>query len=104
MGIGHASTHVLSEFISVRGEKIPPQINSCVQGLTAVAVVGAWQLVYTLPHFGKISGPAADAGTSAWRGGMLLLGLALGNLIHAASFFHLLAHIGATSSGVVKAV
>lgn len=103
--IGHAFTHVLSELVSVRGEKIPPQVNCCVQGLTAVAVVAAWQLVYTLPHWGEsIAEPMAAAGTSLWRGGMLLSGLALGNLLHAAAFFHLLAHIGATSAGVVKAV
>merc|ERR1712048_193395 len=35
---------------------------------------------------------------------MLLGGLAFGNFLHAAAFFHLLAHIGATSSGVFKAV
>jgi len=102
--VGHGCSHVLSELVSTHGEKIPPQINSAVQGLTAVALVGGWQIAYTLPHWGDISGPASEAGTSALHGGKLLVGLAIGNLIHAASFFHLLAHIGATSAGLVKAV
>jgi len=100
----HAFTHVVSELVSVRGGKVPPQINCCVQGLTACLVVGAWECVYTLPHLDKVLEPAQTAGTSLQTAVLLLGSLAVGNFVHAASFFYLLARIGAVSAGVAKAL
>lgn len=100
----HAFSHVLSELVSVRGHKVPAQINCCVQGITACAVTGLWQCTYTAAHFEKISGPVAIAGTS-WRQILVLVGaLAAGNFVHAGTFFYLLTAIGSVSAGVLKGV
>ncbi|CAE8598644.1 unnamed protein product [Polarella glacialis] len=100
----HAMCHVLSELVSVRGERIPPQINACVQGLTACTLVGTWQCAYTATHWERIAGPVSEADSSWWFCLALLLAIAVGNFVHAASFFQLLTRIGAVSTGVVKAV
>uniref|UniRef100_A0A7S0B7D9 Sugar phosphate transporter domain-containing protein n=1 Tax=Pyrodinium bahamense TaxID=73915 RepID=A0A7S0B7D9_9DINO len=48
--------------------------------------------------------PAQAAGTSLEAALALLGSLALGNFVHAAAFFYLLARIGAVSAGVAKAL
>ena len=99
---GHALSHVLSELISVRGERLPSHVNCCVHGLVATAFVGLWQLCYTLPHWDRIAGPMEDAGTDSHYAAVLLGAVALGNFVHAGSFFYLLTSIGAVSAGVLK--
>jgi drug/metabolite transporter (DMT)-like permease len=100
----HALSHALSEFTSVRGAKIPPYVNSCVQGTVNFLIVGTWQCTYTASHWEKIADPMEEAGTSWGRASLLLGGVAVGNLVHAATFFYLLTSIGVVSTGVLKSV
>jgi len=106
--IGHALSHVLSEALSSsqgsRAVIIPAQINCCIQGLTACFLVGLWQCTYTVSHLEKLVEPARDAGTTLPHALRLMTGLAVGNFIHAGTFFHLLTNIGAVSLGVLKGV
>lgn len=100
----HALSHSLSEFVSVRGPRIPPYVNSCVQGMVCLVLIGSWQCTYTASNWEKISEPMEEAGTS-WSYACLLLGaVAAGNLVHAATFFYLLTSIGVVSTGVLKSL
>merc|ERR1719188_404663 len=100
----HALSHALSEFISSRGARIPPYVNSCVQGMVCTLLVGTWQCTNTASHWDKIAMPMEEAGTS-WGKAFLLLGaVAAGNLVHAATFFYLLTSIGVVSTGILKSI
>ncbi|CAK0862565.1 unnamed protein product [Prorocentrum cordatum] len=100
----HALSHSLSELISVRGARIPPYVNSCVQGCVCCTLVGTWQCTYTVSHWEKIAIPMEDAGTTWGYASLLLCGVAAGNFVHAATFFYLLTSIGVVSTGVLKSV
>jgi len=111
LGAGmHALTHVMSEALSSsksKYEKVHPALNCCVQGITSTIVVGAWQVFYTLREDvweNQVMAPAREAGTTLTQAVMLLGAVAIGNLVHAGAFFFLLAHIGAISASVLKAV
>lgn len=98
----HASAGVLSELVSVKGACIPPHVNCAVQGFTAAALLGSWQIVYTIPHWDLISESMEASETTSGEAILLGLGLAVGNFIHAATFFYLLSWVGAVSAGVLK--
>eukprot|EP00439_Symbiodinium_sp_Y106_P008903 s253_g1.t1 len=100
----HATCHVLSEMVSVRGARIPAHLNASIQGLTGCAVVGAWQLTFTTSHWSRITEPMAEVGTSWLEASLLLAAVALGNFVHAGTFFYLLTRVGAVSTGVAKAL
>ncbi|CAK0865183.1 unnamed protein product [Prorocentrum cordatum] len=100
----HSLGHVLSEFVSVRGSRIPPYVNSCVQGIVCFAVASTWQCTYTASHWEKIAVPMDEARTSWGHAFLLLGGLAVGNFVHAATFFYLLTSIGAVSTGLLKSL
>jgi len=98
----HAFMYVMSECVSVRGEKIPAHINCACQALTACTIVGTWQCVYTSTHWTLIADPLAEAQTSPLTAVLLFLFVALANFLHAVTFFFLLTWIGAVSAGVIK--
>jgi drug/metabolite transporter (DMT)-like permease len=100
----HATCHVLTEFLSVKGTKIPSHINGFAQGLTNSVLVALWQCTYTASHFDLISEPMEDAGTTWPMAIVLLSGLALSNFVHAGCFFYLLTRIGNVSTGIAKAM
>lgn len=100
----HATCHVLSEMVSVRGARIPAHLNASIQGLTGCAVVGAWQLTFTTSHWSRITEPMAEVDTSWLEASLLLAAVALGNFVHAGTFFYLLTRVGAVSTGVAKAL
>ncbi|CAE7480314.1 unnamed protein product [Symbiodinium natans] len=100
----HATCHVLSEMLSVRGSRIPAHLNASIQGLTGCAVVGVWQLAFTASHWQRISEPMEEIGTSWLQASLLLSSVALGNFVHAGTFFYLLTRVGAVSTGMAKAL
>jgi hypothetical protein len=104
----HGASYVLSEAImkeSYAEYTLSPKHNAAIQGSVACAVLGLWQVVYTLPNWDKVVGEQMrQAGTTWWRALLVLVAFAATNLIHSVSFSHTLKYYpgGATSAGVMK--
>lgn len=99
----HALCHVLSEWASTHSRvRIPPHVNCCTQGLTNGAVICLWQSVFTASHWERIANPMDEAGTTWAYAGSLLAALAVSNLVHAGTFFHMLTELGVVTTGVLK--
>jgi drug/metabolite transporter (DMT)-like permease len=104
----HGATYVLSEAImkeSHAEHTLSPKQNAAIQGSVAFAVLGLWQIVYTVPNWDKVIGEPVRAGGATWWSALLVLvAFASTNLIHSVSFSHTLKHYpgGATSAGVMK--
>jgi drug/metabolite transporter (DMT)-like permease len=104
----HGATYVFSEAIMSRGvpqDRLTVRQNAAVQSSFALAVLGLWQLVYTLPRWDRIViEPARLAGTTLVAALATMLGFSLVNLLHSVTFLHTVKHCpgGATSAGVMK--
>jgi drug/metabolite transporter (DMT)-like permease len=103
--IMHAATYVLSEAVMDGPDGLTISQNTAVQGAVAFLALGAWQILYTAPHWhALLQQPLHEAGTSALRATLILFAFALANLVHSWTFYHTIKHAagGATTAGVLK--
>jgi drug/metabolite transporter (DMT)-like permease len=102
----HALTYVLCEAIMTVGtEVLTVTQNTGIQSGVALAVLGLWQLVYTVPNWTEaIAGPLEEAGTTLATALFLLGMFAFCNWVHCITFYTTLIEFpgGATSAGVMK--
>jgi drug/metabolite transporter (DMT)-like permease len=107
----HASVYVMSEAVMTlsqhESERLTVRQNSAIQSTVSLAVLAAWQIVYTLQssrYEQLILEPARVAGTTFMTAVVIFGGFALANLVHSITFYHTLAYYpgGATSAGVMK--
>lgn len=104
----HGLFYVLSEAVMTKGEeRLTVEQNCAIQGLTASAIFGMWQIIYTIPHWEiKLGKPMEKAGTTALVGLGLLTIFGFVSFVHSITFYHTLRHLpgGSTSAGVFKAL
>lgn len=88
-----------------RKEVAAPELVCSLMGISGCLFYSAWQMVYTLPRWEELVLAPIEARQGDLKHiGIAYLLLAFMGFLHAVSFYHLLGHVGAVATGVMKGV